>query len=132
MKALTHHTSYKADTLAARGLGWFSIALGLAEVFIPEQIERMLGIGAGRNSGILRALGVREIGHGVDLLTHDDPTPGVWARVAGDALDGALFAAAGMKTRKPSSYATAAAMLLGVTIADIVVAKRLSDDKKYA
>src|SRR5215217_661098 len=74
----------------AKGLGWASIAIGLSEILMPRQIERTMGIGNGQNTGILRVLGVREICHGVDILSHRDPTPGLWGRVAGDLLDGVL------------------------------------------
>ncbi|MDB5329221.1 MAG: hypothetical protein JWP03_372 [Phycisphaerales bacterium] len=114
------------DKVGGRALGFASIGIGLAELTMPEKIEQWLGIGRGQHSNILRVLGARELMHGADILTHRDPTPGVWSRVAGDALDGALFAAVARKTRRPSGYATAALLLLGITVADVVFAKRLS------
>ena len=33
----------KAQHLA-NGLGWFSIGLGVAEIFAPHQVERLIGI----------------------------------------------------------------------------------------
>ena len=32
-----------------------------------------------QTTGVLRVLGVRELMHGIDLLTHKDPAPGLWA-----------------------------------------------------
>jgi len=65
----------------AQLLGWASIGIGLSELLLPRQIEqKCLGIGNGQNTGVLRVLGVREICHGIDLLSHRDPAPGVWAR----------------------------------------------------
>ena len=91
------------DEKIARGLGWVSIALGIGGIAAPRQIERMLGLeeGNGQTTGVIRAVGVRELCHGIDILSHDDPTPGLWARVAGDALDGVLLGIAARKTRNP-------------------------------
>src|SRR3954447_5771869 len=92
----SYETSHRAavDQQAAQCLGWASIAVGLTEILAPKQLEKTMGVGNGQVTGILRVLGVREIMHGVDLLTHKDPTPGVWSRVLGDVLDGVLLGAA--------------------------------------
>ena len=112
----------------ARGLGWVSIALGIGGVAAPRQIERLLGIedDNGQTAGVIRAVGVRELCHGIDILSHDDPTPGVWGRVAGDALDGVLLGIAAKKTRNPAGFTAAAAMVAGIVAADVFCAKRLS------
>lgn len=104
----------ETDITLARGLGWASIGLGLAEIAAPRQIEQFLGIENGQHVGVLRALGVREVMHGVELLAHDDPTPGVWARVAGDALDGAAMGVAATRTRRPGRFTAAVAMVAGI------------------
>ncbi|MDB5353896.1 MAG: hypothetical protein JWN24_349 [Phycisphaerales bacterium] len=110
---------------AARGLGLASIGIGLTEIAAPRKLEEFMGIGNGQNTGVLRALGVREIMHGLDILAHRDPTTGVKARVAGDALDLALLGAAAKRTSRPSGLAMAFAMVLGITIIDALMAKRL-------
>jgi hypothetical protein len=112
------------DDQISRGLGWVSIGLGVAEILAPRAIERVLGIGNGQHAGTLRVLGVREIMHGVDLLTHVDPTPGIWARVAGDMLDGVLLGAAAAKTDRPGGFATVATSVLGVVALDVLEATR--------
>lgn len=117
------------DTQAARGLGWASLLIGLTEILAPKKLERTMGIGNGQNTGILRALGVREIMHGVDILSHDDPTPGVWARVAGDALDTVLLGVAATKTKSPKSFWTLAAMVMGIGMLDMIFATRLTRDE---
>src|SRR5678816_772722 len=68
-----------SDRSVAKGLGWVSIAIGLGEILAPKKIEQTMGIGNGQATGILRVLGLREILQGVDILAHDDPTPGLWA-----------------------------------------------------
>ena len=74
---------HPVDQAGATALGWTSIGIGLAEIAAPRQVESMLGIGDGQNTGILRVLGVREICHGIDLLSHKDPAPGLLSRIAG-------------------------------------------------
>jgi hypothetical protein len=76
----------------ARALGIASIGIGLTELAAPQYVEDMLGIEDRQiHRGILRVLGVRELLHGVGLLTakrgNGQLSTGVWARVAGDMLD---------------------------------------------
>ena len=121
------------DTKAARTLGWGSIAIGLAEIFATRHVESMLGIKHHpENHGILRTLGVREVMHGFSILTKDKATPGLagalWGRVMGDVLDSVLLGLAATRTRKPASFAAVAAMVMGIGAADLLTAKRLSED----
>src|SRR5581483_3693792 len=75
----------------ARGLGWLSLGLGLADLFAPRQVARMMGIRADPSASMmLRLAGVREIGTGAGILLSRRPTGWLWARVAGDAMDLAL------------------------------------------
>ncbi|HEX2973870.1 MAG TPA: hypothetical protein VHP11_16170 [Tepidisphaeraceae bacterium] len=114
------------DEQAARGLGWASIGIGLSELAAPRRLEKLLGVANGQTSGILRTLGIREVMHGVDILAHRNPTPGLWARVAGDALDVAVLALAAKKTRRPLAFATTSAMVLGIGLLDLLFAQRLT------
>lgn len=108
------------DGKSAYGLGLVSVAIGAAEICCPEKIQQMMGIESdAENKGIFRVLGVREIMHGVDLLTHRNATPGVWARLAGDVLDNALIAAAATTTKRPAGLAAVAAMVMPVVLADV-------------
>ena len=115
-----------SDATFARGLGWASLAIGLTEIAAPHQIESCMGIGNGENTGVLRTLGVREILHGIDILSHDDPTPGLWSRVAGDALDSTLLAIAAKKTRRPGGFACVCAAVAVIGVLDVLFADRLS------
>ena len=117
-----------ADVAAARGLGWASIGIGLMEILAPKQIEKWMGISNDQNTGILRTLAVREISHGVDILSHDDPAPGVRARIAGDMLDGVLLALAAKRTRNMRGLMCVAAAVLPIVALDMIFAKRLSGD----
>ena len=117
------------DQQAAQCLGWTSIAIGLTEILAPKQLEKTMGVGNGQTTGILRVLGVREIMHGVDLLSHKDPTPGVWSRVFGDLLDGVLLGATATRTKNPGGLAAIFAAVTPVVLADMIFAPRLSKDK---
>src|SRR5947209_1938462 len=75
----------------ARGLGWFSIGLGLAEVLASRRLARAAGIDD--REGAVRACGILEIAMGVGILGSDNPAPWIWSRVAGDVLDVAILAA---------------------------------------
>src|SRR3954465_14373329 len=117
------------DQQVGQCLGWASIAVGLTEILAPKQLEKTMGVGNGQTTGILRMLGVREIMHGVDLLAHEDPTPGVWSRVFGDLLDGVLLGAAATRTKRPGGLAAIFAAVTPLVLADLIFAPRLSKDK---
>ena len=116
---------------AARSLGLVSLGIGLTEIAAPQQLERVLGVN-GQTAGILRVLGVREIMHGVDILSHRDPTPGVWSRVAGDVLDGVLLGLAARRSRNRSGFMAVCAAVLPVVLLDMAIAPRLSAKKREA
>jgi hypothetical protein len=102
-----------------RGLGYFSIGLGLAELLAPRQVSR--GAGMRRQDNLLRGFGLREIGTGIGLLTASNPRPWLWGRVVGDVLDVATVAAAADR-RKPGRLASSFAALLGVGLLDLYCA----------
>jgi hypothetical protein len=110
---------------AATGLGWTSIAIGLTEILAPEQLKRTLGIKKStENTGILRILGLREVMHGFDLLTHKDPMPGIRARCAGDLLDNVLLGAAATRTKNIAGFLTIFGAVLPVVALDMLFAKK--------
>lgn len=115
----------RASRTAAQSLGWFSIGLGIAEVLMPRMMSRALGVPDG--TGIMRACGLREIATGVGILTAKDPTPWVWGRVAGDALDLASLGGALARSDRKASVAGAIGAVAGVTLADIATAKVLGE-----
>jgi hypothetical protein len=112
---------------AACALGWTSLGIGLTEVLAPDRLQSMMGLEQqASHRGILQVLGVREILHGISLLTagRDEQKIqlGLWSRVVGDLLDGALLGIAATKTRRPAGFAAVAAMVVPVVIADMVFA----------
>jgi len=75
------------------GLGWFSLALGAAELLAGRRIARALDVPD--HAGTVRGFGMRELASGAALLSAPGNPGRVATRVAGDALDlGALGLAA--------------------------------------
>jgi hypothetical protein len=102
----------------ARGLGWFSIGLGIVELFAAHRVTRALGIEG--KEPLVRAFGAREIGAGIMSLSVDKHV-GLWSRVAGDGLDiVTLLAAMRPGNRKRDNVGIALALVLGVTLLDIL------------
>ncbi|WP_235919324.1 hypothetical protein [Aureimonas psammosilenae] len=115
------------DTLASvvKGLGWFSIALGVVELVAPRKLHRALGLG--HHEAMTRGFGLREIAAGVGILATRDPTPAVWSRVAGDALDLASLAPTLRRSNPHRAVAAGAfANVVAITVLDIACALALS------
>ena len=49
----------------ARGLGWFSIGLGLAEMLAPRMLTEQMGMKG--KEGLLRFYGAREMAAGIGI-----------------------------------------------------------------
>jgi uncharacterized membrane protein len=111
----------------ARGLGWFSIGLGLAELLAPRAVARLWG-GDGRHTTLIRFYGLREIASGLLIFSQAKrPVAGVWSRVAGDAMDLATLSAAAVSPNtSKTGVALAAANVLGVGALDLLCAQELS------
>lgn len=109
---------------AAKGLGWFSIALGLTELLGAKQLTRALGMEG--KEGLVRAFGARELVHGVLCLSVNSKV-GTWSRVGGDGLDIATLAAAyNDDNPKKRNVSLALAAVAGVTLLDIATAQGLT------
>lgn len=103
----------------AMALGWFSIGLGLAELLMPRQVSRAIGVKESPN--LVRSLGMRELASGVGILRNRQQQGWLWSRVGGDMMDLALL---GAGARSPEAnrkrVSLAAAMVAGVAVADMV------------
>jgi hypothetical protein len=104
----------------ARGLGWFSIGLGLSELLFPRFLGRKSGVG--EYPRMTRAFGAREIAAGATVLLRGNPAPGMWSRVAGDAMDLGAIAFAMSKRRNKVPAALTLGAIAGVTALDIYTA----------
>ena len=133
----------------ARGLGFVSLALGLAELAAPRRVARVAEMGELDGAGGLRRLagqtplpssralvrghGLRELGTGAGLLASADPEPWVWGRVAGDVLDIATVVLAPRRPslfgRRGGSRAGTLVALLAVTAVDLYCAEGLRRER---
>lgn len=132
-RALTTATQVHRETgsdLMARGLGFLSLMLGAAELAGARPLAQMLGIRGQEN--FVRLCGAREILQGAAILVARDPTPWVWVRVAGDALDiGTLAAEHYMgDRRKRMNMMIAFGTVLGITALDLMNARKLSRENR--
>jgi uncharacterized membrane protein len=127
---MTHHPSHNANARPeplARGLGWFSIGLGIAELAAPGALARLIGLRPdAATAAALRALGAREIGHGVAILGDPRSAARVWSRVGGDAIDLAYLGTAMQRDGADRARVMAAiAAVAGVTVLDVLCAQQL-------
>jgi hypothetical protein len=113
------------DTRIAKGLGYFSIGLGLAELIAPRWLGRFIGAGD-EHRRLLQMFGVREIAAGVAILASPRPAKGLWARIAGDALDLAALVAALRGSIHRGRVAGALGAVAGVSALDVYAAQRMS------
>ncbi len=139
-----------APSAAARlgvGLGWFSLAVGLAGLIRPAAIARYAGLPPAapaasassrspaasaastafpsRAVRAIRAIGIRELANGAGILLRPHKPGWLWLRVAGGALDLALLglAARARHTRQRNPRTNlAAAAVAGVTVLDTLAA----------
>ena len=84
-----HHSDTSTDYgRLAVGLGWFSVALGVAELAAPSQMARLIGARDSEETrNTLRLFGARELANGIAILSQPDRSQWLWSRVGGDAID---------------------------------------------
>jgi uncharacterized membrane protein len=115
----------------AKGLGWFSVGLGLAELLAPRAIASITGVSKER-TGLIRLYGLRELGAGIAIFSQKKPTEAMWSRVAGDALDlVSLGVACTSPDAKRGRITFATANVLAVTALDVMCAMQLSNGNKH-
>ena len=119
----TGPSSLKPVDRFGRALGWFSIGLGLTELLAAPKLTRALG--AEGNENFVRAMGARELVHGVLCLSVNNDY-GAMTRVAGDVVDLAGLAAIYRDDNpKKGNVGMAIAAVLGCTIADLYAAQSI-------
>ena len=119
----TGPSSLKPVDKFGRALGWFSIGLGLTELLAPQRLTRALG--AEGNEGFVRAMGARELAHGVLCLSVNNDY-GAMTRVAGDIVDLAGLASIYRDDNpKKGNVGLAIAAVIGCTLADLYAAQSI-------
>ena len=111
------------------GLGAASLGLGLTEIVAPGKVAALSGVDDTKlTRRVIRALGVRECGHGAALF--GGPNALVWTRVAGDVLDLTLLsvgvARRGRGRRRRGTIAGVA--LAGIGAVDLYAALRTTSN----
>lgn len=112
----------------ARGLGFFSVGLGAAELAAADSLAKSLGM-EGKEE-LIQLFGAREVASGIACLSGKPPTAGIWSRVAGDALDIAvLLGHLTPRNPKRRSVGFALGAVLGVTVVDLVTGMWLREGR---
>jgi uncharacterized membrane protein len=114
----------------ARGLGWLSLGLGLAQIAAPRAVAKWIGLRATpRHCKVIRAIGAREIAAGIGILTRPRPADWIWTRVGHDVTDLALLGStlSGKRTKR-RRVALATAAVAGVTLLDTLAGLELGRD----
>src|SRR4051812_40674995 len=112
----------------AKGLGWFSIGLGLAQIGAPRAVARFIGVNDDEETkNTMFAIGLREITSGIGILSRPRPAGWVWSRVGGDLMDLAFLGKAMSSDENDKNrVAAATAAVLGVTVLDFLTGQQLS------
>jgi hypothetical protein len=110
----------RPGTKLGKGLGWFSIALGVTELVAPRGLAKFIGIEPdGKVPLVTRLFGLREIAAGALLLSKPTSPYGGWNRVFGDLID---LMTMGVAMKRGSTHrgrnVFALANVLGVTALD--------------
>jgi hypothetical protein len=114
----TGPSSLSASDRLARGLGWFSLALGAVELMAPGYITRTLGLNG--KEALVRAYGARELAAAVPTLSVDSQV-GLASRIAGDVMDIAtLLPALGRHNPQRGKALVALAAVGAVTALDCI------------
>ncbi|GLK56425.1 hypothetical protein JOD31_002461 [Methylopila capsulata] len=129
MAALIPTPSRRDAEIASTALGWLTLALAAVELAAPGRLSRSLGLSA--NHQFLKGFGAREMATGAGLFgwrRGRGRSLWIWARVAGDAMDIATIAPAlGRDNPKRKAAIAAFAVVVGVTLVDVLCARALDD-----
>ena len=112
----------------ARGLSFFSVGLGLAELLAPRKVAELIGV-QDDHDNLIRMLGARELASGLGIL-QGKPAYFLWSRVAGDIMDLGLLAAAMRNERNDRGRLQGAiAAVAAVTVFDVLAS--VAHSRKY-
>src|SRR5688500_14715385 len=104
-----------------RGVSFFSLGFGLAELLAPRAVARLVGLNP-RHDNFIRLVGLRDISSGLGIMRTKSAACH-WSRVAGDAIDLALLSAT---QRSPQNnhrrLNLTLAAVAGVAVRDLIAA----------
>lgn len=109
----------------ARGLGWLSLGLGVAQLLAPKVLSRIAGVPV--PGTLVMLCGARDVLCGIGMLAQEQQAPWLKARVAGDAIDIAALAGALLVPGLPKRrIGVSAALAGGIAAADLYGLQQLS------
>ncbi len=117
--ATRHASSHLSAAELGMVLGWFGVGIGVAELLMPGQFARAVGL-PGRVR-LMQAMGVREVATGAGVLLRPGKPGWWWLRLAGDAIDLGLLAFASRDTHSRRT-AWVAAGVTGVAVLELLAA----------
>lgn len=119
----------RADRIA-RGLGWFGLGMGLAQIFAPRVVCRLVGLPPAPT--LTRLCGVRQFASGIVILTQSQRAPWLNGRIAGDLLDlaGLAVAAAAVSSANGRRISVSMAAVAGITALDVYCSRELTEQRK--
>jgi hypothetical protein len=117
------------ETLA-KGLGVFSLAVGIVELAAPGRISRWLGVKPRRP--LVRGFGARELVCGAGLVAMHRPTAFLWSRAAGDAMSLAALALALRASKRRVNIGVVLGGVAAVAALDVVCALQLGRSARNA
>jgi len=124
-------SSDRSGDKLAKGLGLFSIGLGIAEIAAPGSLGHAIGLSDSKTDRmILRAFGLREFSDGIGILTMSRPAGWLWGRVGGDLLDlSYLGRALASRKSQRNRVMLALAAVAGVTALDLLASTQVSSGR---
>jgi hypothetical protein len=119
-------TGLPPERRLAKFLGIFSFGLGVAQLAIPDRINKLIGVkDTQKTRAIQRAVGVQELTAAQGIFSFSPPTPVLWTRVAGDLLHlGLLVKALDNRRNDDSKLKNAIGAVAGIALVDVFVTAR--------
>jgi hypothetical protein len=119
-------TGQPPERRLAKFLGIFSFGLGIAQLAVPDRLNRLIGVkDTPKTRAIQRAVGVQELTAAQGIFSFSPPTPVLWTRVAGDVLHlGFLVKALDGRRNDSAKVKNAIGAVAGVALVDLFVAAR--------
>lgn len=117
-------------TASTKGLTWFSLGLGIAQVVAPGKLAKLIGLrDTADTRSLMRLMGVREATAGLGLLSGTRTATWLGGRLGGDLIDIALLVGALRGRRvKRGRLLAALVSVLGVTALDVRAAMQAGKD----
>jgi hypothetical protein len=105
------------------GLGFFSLALGAAELLAPKKIAKELD--AEGHETLVKGFGAREIAAGLAIVNAPAHSLGIWNRVLGDMMDLTALGVAAKNAPRNKAVWGSLAFVAGATLLDYLTARGL-------